>query len=98
MAQALHIVVAIDSFKGSATSMQAATWVADGIHRVDAQAQITKVPIADGGEGTVEALTSALGGKKVSQMVTGPLGDQVQATFGLLDDTTAVIEMAQASG
>lgn len=98
MAQALHIVVAIDSFKGSATSMQAATWVADGIRRVDAQAQMTKVPIADGGEGTVEALTSALGGKKVSQMVTGPLGDQVQATFGLLDDTTAVIEMAQASG
>ena len=72
MAQALHIVVAIDSFKGSATSMQAATWVADGIHRVDAQAQITKVPIADGGEGTVEALTSALGGMPCLMMPCAP--------------------------
>lgn len=98
MTQALHIVVAIDSFKGSATSMQAATWVAQGIKQVDAEALITKVPIADGGEGTVEALTSALGGKKIAQTVTGPLGDRVQATFGMLDATTAVIEMAQASG
>lgn len=94
----MHIVVAIDSFKGSATSLQAAQWVEQGIHKVIPDAKVSKVPIADGGEGTVAALTAALHGRVVAKRVTGPLGEQVDAEFGMLDDTTAVVEMAQASG
>ncbi|WP_262316379.1 glycerate kinase [Lacticaseibacillus parakribbianus] len=95
----LHIVVAIDSFKGSATSLQAATWVAEGIRRVQPDAAVSPVPIADGGEGTVVALTTALNGRLIQKTVTGPLaGQRVSATFGMLDAETAVVEMAQASG
>ncbi|WP_346345058.1 glycerate kinase [Lacticaseibacillus paracasei] len=90
--------MAIDSFKGSATSLQAANWVGKGIARAAPDADVVKIPIADGGEGTVEALTTALHGRVVRRQVTGPLGGQVSAEFGLLNPTTAVIEMAQASG
>lgn len=94
----MRVVVAIDSFKGSATSLQAANWVGKGIARAAPDADVVKIPIADGGEGTVEALTTALHGRVVRRQVTGPLGGQVSAEFGLLNPTTAVIEMAQASG
>lgn len=98
MKHARHVVVAIDSFKGSASSLQAEQHVASGIAKVDPEAHITQVPIADGGEGTVAALTTALHGQVLKRTVTGPLGEQVQAEFGMLDDHTAVVEMAQASG
>lgn len=94
----MKIVVAIDSFKGSATSLEAATWIELGIHQADPNASVIKIPIADGGEGTVEALTSALHGEVIPHTVTGPLGESVDAVFGMLDDHTAVVEMAQASG
>lgn len=98
MSKPLQVVVAIDSFKGSITSADAAKAVAAGIHRAQPGALVRQVPIADGGEGTVIALTTALGGQVFTQPVTGPLGQAVVATWGLLDAHTAVIEMAQASG
>lgn len=94
----LQVVVAIDSFKGSATSLQAATWVSEGLKRANAHVQTKVIPIADGGEGTVVALTIALHGKIITQTVTGPLGQSVSASWGWLPQHTAVIEMAEASG
>lgn len=94
----LQVVVAIDSFKGSATSLQAATWVSTGLKRANANMHTIEIPIADGGEGTVVALTAALNGKMMSQQVTGPLGQAVVATWGWLPHHQAVIEMAEASG
>lgn len=94
----LQVVVAIDSFKGSATSLQAGTWVSEGLKRADPLVHTQVLPIADGGEGTVVALTTALNGKIMSQPVTGPLGQSVSASWGWLPHQTAVIEMAEASG
>lgn len=94
----LQVVVAIDSFKGSATSLQAGTWVSEGIKRADPFVHTQVIPIADGGEGTVAALTTALNGKIMSQQVTGPLGQSVSASWGWLPHHQAVIEMAEASG
>ena len=95
----MRIVVAPDSFKGSLSAMDVANAMEKGIHVVFPEAQVSKVPIADGGEGTVEALVAATGGRIIHQQVMGPLGDQVQASWGLLGDgETAVIEMATASG
>lgn len=94
----LQVVVPIDSFKGSATSLQAATWVSEGLKRANAHVQTKVIPIADGGEGTVVALTTALHGKIITQTVTGPLGQSVSASWGWLPQHTAVIEMAEASG
>ncbi len=94
----MRILVASDSFKGSLTSQQVGTSVMEGIRRVIPEAQVKVLPIADGGEGTVQALVAATGGKLVTVQVTGPLGDPVQARFGLLPDGTAVLEMAEASG
>lgn len=92
-------IVAPDSFKGSLTAAQAAEAMALGIERADPWAAIEKIPLADGGEGTVEALVEATGGRRVTVRVRGPLGESVEATFGILGDgTTAVIEMAAASG
>lgn len=94
-----RIVVAPDSFKGSATARQAAEAIARGLRRALPGAQVDTVPMADGGEGTVEALVDATGGRYVDVEVTGPLGEPVRARFGMLGDgSTAVIEMAAASG
>ncbi|WP_125708138.1 glycerate kinase [Lacticaseibacillus porcinae] len=98
MQNPLHVVLAIDSFKGSATSLQAETWVSAGIKCVEPNVKITNLPIADGGEGTVAALTEALHGKVLTAHVTGPLGKSVTAQWGSLPHNAAVIEMAQASG
>ena len=94
-----RIVVAPDSFKGSASAREVAEAIADGLRRALPSVEIETVPMADGGEGTVEALVEATGGRYVDVQVTGPLGEPVQARFGLLGDgATAVIEMAAASG
>ena len=70
-----------------------------GIKQVFTEAEVIKLPIADGGEGTVEALVAATGGQIVYQSVVGPLGDRVNAFWGIMgDNETAVIEMAAASG
>ncbi len=95
----MHIVVAPDSYKGSLTAVAVAAAMEQGILTVYPEAKVSKVPIADGGEGTVEALVTATGGEIIRQYVTGPLGDNTEAHWGILGDgKTAVIEMAAASG
>jgi glycerate kinase len=95
----MRIIVAPDSFKGSASALQVAQAMERGVHAVFPQAEVVKVPIADGGEGTVAALLDATGGRPRTSRVRGPLGEPVEAGWGLLGDgLTAVIEMAAASG
>ncbi len=78
-----HILLAPDSFKGSLSSTEAASCMEEGIRRVYPDAVIRSVPIADGGEGTVEALVTALGGTYKTQIVTGPLGGPVKTKWGV---------------
>ena len=95
----MRIVIAPDSFKENLTAMEVATAIETGIKRLLPHAKCVKVPVADGGEGTVQALVDATGGRIVKKNVVGPLGNRVSACYGLLGDGgTAVIEMAQASG
>ena len=95
----MRVVIAPDKFKGSLTALEAAEAMARGLSRVDPSAEIDRVPMADGGEGTVAALVAATGGSYRTVTVTGPLGEPVVASFGLLGDgRTAVLEMASASG
>ena len=93
----MNIVTAIDSFKGSMTSMEAGQAAAEGIQRVDVDAEVIVRPLADGGEGTVEALVSGMNGTLQKVQVTGPLGEPVICEYGIIESTkTAVIEMAGA--
>jgi len=95
----MKIVIAPDSFKESMTSLEAARSIEKGFKAVLSDAEYVNIPVADGGEGTVQALVDATGGDIVHQTVTGPLGKPVKAAYGLLGDgKTAVIEMAEASG
>ena len=95
----MKVVIAIDSFKGSMSSIEAGKSAADGIKRVFPDAQTYIRPLADGGEGTVEALTTGCGGRLISVEVTGPLGKPVTCQYGIVDDTkTAIIEMSAAAG
>ncbi|MDR1947331.1 MAG: glycerate kinase [Desulfovibrio sp.] len=95
----MRVIVAPDSFKGSISALAAAEAIEEGVLRVFPQAEIVKIPIADGGEGTVEALVSATKGTCRAATVSGPLGDPVNAVWGILGDgRTAVIEMAASSG
>ena len=95
----MKVVVAIDSFKGSLSSLQAGNAVKDAIYRLDDNAQVFVKPLADGGEGTVEALAEGCDSEIVEVKVQGPLGTPVVAKYCILKDTnTAVIEMASASG
>jgi glycerate kinase len=95
----MKIVIAPDSFKENLTSLEVASEIETGLKRVWPDAEYVKVPMADGGEGTVQSLVDATGGQIIKCEVTGPLGDKVQASYGLLGDASiAVIEMAEASG
>ncbi|SDD89930.1 glycerate kinase [Paenibacillus sp. UNCCL117] len=95
----MKVVIAIDSFKGSVTSQEASAAIAEGVRGVYPEADIVSLPVADGGEGTVEALVAASGGRLVQLDVTGPIGQTVTAAYGVLDDgRTAVIETAAACG
>ena len=96
----MKIVIAMDSFKDSLSSIEAGTAVCSGILRVYPDAKIKVLPLADGGEGTVEALTLGMGGELQSIEVTGPLNEQkVTAQYGILrNKKTAIIEMAAAAG
>jgi glycerate kinase len=95
----MKIVLAPDKFKGSLSAREACEAMERGVRRVWPDAEVVSIPLADGGEGTVEALVAATGGRCVEVTVTGPLGEPVQAQYGILGDAqTAVIEMAQASG
>lgn len=93
------IVIAPDSFKGNLTSLEVAVCIEKGIRRVLPNATCVKIPMADGGEGTVQSLIDAAGGKLVRKRVMGPAGKIVTACYGWLPGKkTAVIEMAEASG
>lgn len=94
----MKVVVAIDSFKGSMSSLEAGYAAKEGIERAR-KAEVVVKPLADGGEGTTQALVEGLGGRLERVQVTGPLGEAVTAQYGILEDgKTAVMEMAEASG
>ncbi len=95
----MRVVIAPDSFKGSVSALGAAEAMERGVRAVFPDAEVRKVPIADGGEGTVEALVAATHGRLQRRTVRGPLGEPVNAHWGILGDgRTAVLEMASASG
>lgn len=94
----MKIVIAPDSFKGSCSTIGAAQNIEDGFRRIFPDVQAVKIPIADGGEGTVDAMVLGAGGKVHTCTVTGPMGQPVEARYGILDDGTAVVELAAASG
>ncbi|GKX56838.1 glycerate kinase [Leminorella grimontii] len=95
----MKIVIAPDSFKESLSAMAVATAIEQGFREIYPDAQYVKLPMADGGEGTVESMVEATNGRYVHQEVMGPLGTPVMARWGLLGDgKTAIIEMASASG
>lgn len=93
------VVVASDSFKGCLTSMQVAEGVEAGIRKCCPDCQVVKLAVADGGEGTVDALLETMGGRRVSAEVSDPLGRPCMAEYAILSDGyTAVMEMSSASG
>lgn len=95
----MKAVIAIDSLKGSLTSLQAGDAIREGILRVYKDAVVQVRPLADGGEGTVEALTIGMGGELQTVNVTGPLGKKLDAQYGILaDGVTAIVEMSAAAG
>ena len=95
----MKIVIAPDSYKESLTAIEVAMEIEAGFREIFPQAKYVKLPMADGGEGTVAALVAATGGSLVAQEVTGPLGEPIEAYYGLTGDgKTAVIEMAAACG
>lgn len=95
----MKVLIAMDSFKGSISSDDGSKAIALGIRDVYSDAEIIALPLADGGEGTVEALVKATGGKSIKKEVTGPLKEKIDAVYGILGDKkTAVIEVAAACG
>ena len=95
----MKIVVAIDSLKGSLTSLEAGNAIKLGISRVLSDAEVYVRPLADGGEGTVEALVHGMNGRNVSVTVSGPLGKPIECIYGILEESkTAIIEMSGAAG
>ena len=94
----MKLLIAPDSFKGSISSVDAAKAMERAVKSVFPDAATVKIPIADGGEGTADVFLMAMGGEAVHREVTGPMGGSVRAKFAMLRDTTAVVEMAQASG
>lgn len=94
----MKVLIAIDSFKGSLSSMEAAAAIKEGILLASEKIDVNIRPLADGGEGTATALTMGMQGKTEAVTVTGPLGDPVSASYGILHKKTAIIEMASAAG
>ena len=95
---AMKIILAPDSFKGSLSAQDACRFMAEGVRRVFPEAILESIPLADGGEGTLDALLEAAGGARREIPVQGPDGREVAAAWGILPDGRAVVEMAQASG
>lgn len=95
----MRITIAIDSFKGSLTTSEAGNATAEGFRKIYPDADIYVSPLADGGEGTLDAIVSARGGRIKTVSVCDPLGRKISADYGIIDtDGTAIIEMARASG
>ena len=95
----MKVVVAIDSLKGSLSSLEAGNAIKQGIKRVYQDAKVIVKPLADGGEGTVEALVSGMNGKIETVVATGPLGDKIESSYGIiLEKRLAIMEMASIAG
>lgn len=95
----MNVLISIDSFKGSMTSMQAGRAAKAGILKAVPDADVTICPLADGGEGTTDALVEGMGGEKIELEMTGPLREKVNCYYGFIEDkNTAVMEMASAAG
>lgn len=94
----MHVLIAVDSFKGSLSSQKAGEAITLGIKRVFPEATTEVISMADGGEGTVEAIVGASKGELLRTEVTAPLGERAEAFLGRLPDGTIVLEMASASG
>ena len=95
----MKVVIAMDSFKGSLSSIEAGMAAKDGVLKAKPDTEVIVKPLADGGEGTVDALIEGLDGEQIDITVTGPMGAAVSCYYGLLRKTnTAVIEMASAAG
>ena len=92
------VILAPDSFKGTMSSQEICDILAQEIKRVWPQAQVVSLPVADGGEGSVDAFLAAVGGEKVAVPCKGPHWEDIQGFYGLLPDGTAVVEMAAAAG
>lgn len=94
----MKVIIAIDSFKGSLTSLDAGMAIKEGILKA-CEAEVIVKPLADGGEGTVDALLFGMGGSKINIDVTGPLGEKTRCYYGISGDgKTAIIEIAEAAG
>lgn len=95
----MKVVAAIDSLKGSLTSLEAGKAIQNGVLRAMPDADVCVRPLADGGEGTVEALALGMGGRMEKVVVTGPLGRPVECAYGILEESgTAIVEMSGAAG
>src|SRR5437899_519650 len=97
----MRVVIAPDTFKGTFRAAEAAEAIAEGWRRGDPAARLDPAPMADGGEGTLDALLPASGGRRCLATVTGPLGDPVEAEFGVVTeagDRVGIVEMARGSG
>src|SRR5699024_8345030 len=95
----MKIIIAPDSFKESMSALEAASAIEAGFRKSITKADYIKIPMVDGGEGTVQSLVEPTGGRILKELVTGPLGESVEAFYGITGDgKTAVIEMAAASG
>lgn len=93
------VVIAMDSLKGSMTSLEAGTVIQEAIHMVQKETEVVVKPLADGGEGTTEALIEGLHGERIEKVVTGPLKEPVMAVYGWIEESkTAIMEMASAAG
>lgn len=95
----MNIVIAIDSLKGSLSSLEAGAAIREGIYKVMPDAQVVVRPLADGGEGTVEVLTLGMQGHMEKVVVSDPLGRPIEAAYGVLDNTkTAIVEISAVAG
>jgi len=94
----MKIVIASDKYKGSLSALEVCQVIGRTIKKLAPDIEVTLSPMADGGDGTVETLVESLEGKLVELKVKGPLGGPVKARFGMIGSSTAVIEMASASG
>lgn len=94
----MKVVVAPDSFKGTMSAVEVANIICETGKKEYQNLEFVSLPVGDGGEGTMECLIAACNGKKGSLMVEGPLGEQVEAHYGILPDQTVIFEMAEASG
>lgn len=94
----MKIIIAPDSFKGSMSSIGVSKYIEEGFRKVYPEVEVDILPIADGGEGTVEALVEATKGRYINIEVTNPLGRKIKSKYGVINNEIAVIEMAAASG